>query len=58
MKREKDAVCTACGFVPVHPRQLKVNPIDGDLSNDAIENLQLLCLNCEILQRTETKKPT
>lgn len=49
-KKHKKSQCEVCGFVPVHPCQLDVDHIDGDHSNNAIENLMTLCANCHRLK--------
>jgi hypothetical protein len=42
--------CTICGFMPVHEVQMDIDHIDGDHSNNTIENLQLICSNCHRLK--------
>ena len=49
LKHKKD-VCEICWFIPVHTCQLDVDHIDGDHSNNNIENLQTLCANCHRLK--------
>jgi 5-methylcytosine-specific restriction endonuclease McrA len=42
--------CEFCGFVPIHPVQLDVDHIDGDHTNNNIDNIQTLCANCHRLK--------
>lgn len=44
-KRHKKTYCENkdCGFVAIHPSQLDVDHIDGNRSNNALDNLQTLC---------------
>ena len=48
--------CWRCGWCVVHPITgrvpTQIDHIDGDRSNCAIENLQLLCPNCHSLTET------
>lgn len=46
----KGSSCVACGFIPEHPCQLDVDHIDGDHSNNSVDNLQTLCANCHRLK--------
>ena len=50
--------CECCGWCKINPTTglipLEVHHIDGDYTNNKIENLQLLCPNCHSL--TETYK--
>ena len=48
--KHKGSVCELCGFVPVNRVQLDVDHIDGDKSNDDLNNLQTLCANCHRLE--------
>jgi 5-methylcytosine-specific restriction endonuclease McrA len=43
-------MCGTCGFKPTHPCQLDVDHIDGNHSNDSLDNLQTLCANCHRLK--------
>ena len=45
-RKVKAATCSRCGFVPEHPRQLDVDHINGDHTDDRLENLRTLCANC------------
>ena len=47
-KYKKD-FCEMCGFVAIHKIQLDVDHIDGNHSNNSIENLRTLCANCHRL---------
>ena len=46
----KKDFCEFCGFIPIDLCQLDVDHIDGDRTNNAIENLQTLCANCHRLK--------
>lgn len=46
----KKAACDFCGFVPVHSCQLDVDHIDGNHTNNSMDNLQTLCANCHRLK--------
>lgn len=46
----KKLYCESCNFIPTHPCQLDVDHIDGDHSNNEIDNLQTLCANCHRLK--------
>ena len=46
----KGSFCVSCGFIPVHTCQLDVDHIDGNHSNNTLENLQTLCSNCHRLK--------
>ena len=48
--RFKKARCKECGFVAKHPCQLDVDHIDGNNSNNSLDNLQTLCSNCHRLK--------
>lgn len=41
--------CLACGYC-AHPRMLDVDHMDGDRSNNALENLRVLCVWCHALK--------
>lgn len=43
-------VCQRCGFIAEDICQLDVDHIDGDRTNNAPENLQILCANCHRLK--------
>lgn len=49
-KREKKDHCEQCNFIPVDPIQLDIDHIDGDRSNNSLDNLQTLCANCHRLK--------
>lgn len=42
--------CACCGFVAAHKCQLDVDHIDGNHSNNELNNLQTLCANCHRLK--------
>ena len=42
--------CAKCGFVAEDPCQLDVDHIDGNHTNDDLNNLQTLCANCHRLK--------
>ncbi len=42
--------CEKCFFIPTHPRQLDVDHVDANHSNNAPGNLQTLCANCHRLK--------
>ena len=46
----KKTYCEYCGFVAVDKRQLDVDHIDGNHSNNNENNLQTLCANCHRLK--------
>lgn len=46
----KDPKCKNCNFVAIHPCQLDIDHLDGNHSNNNIENLQTLCANCHRLK--------
>jgi len=48
-KHKKD-YCELCGFVAIVAAQLDVDHIDGDRTNNHIDNLQTLCANCHRLK--------
>jgi hypothetical protein len=41
--------CEACGFKPVHIRQLDIHHDDWDRDNNDPENLRTYCANCHRL---------
>lgn len=49
-KRHKKDSCEHCGFTAIHKCQLDVDHIDGDHSNNKLDNLQTLCANCHRLK--------
>lgn len=61
----KEKVCERCGRVEWEgePIPLQVHHIDGDRTNNSIENLQILCPNCHALtdnycgKNTKSRKP-
>ena len=53
--KHKKTHCEACGFVAIHRSQLDIDHIDGDHSNNSLNNLQTLCANCHRL-KTQTNK--
>jgi hypothetical protein len=54
-RAHKKDYCEACGFVAIVAAQLDVDHIDGDRTNNDIDNLQTLCANCHRL-KTHTNK--
>lgn len=42
--------CELCGFIPVNVCQLDIDHIDGNHSNNSLDNLQTLCANCHRLK--------
>jgi 5-methylcytosine-specific restriction endonuclease McrA len=48
--RYKKDHCELCGFIAIHRVQLDVDHIDGDHTNNDIDNLQTLCANCHRLK--------
>jgi len=54
--------CERCGWAEMHPRlgyvPLEVDHRDGDRSNNARENLWVLCANCHLVQPTSLAKKT
>ena len=46
----KSDTCTKCGWVADDKCQLDVDHIDGDHSNNSLDNLQTLCANCHRLK--------
>jgi len=42
--------CNECGFIAIHPCQLDVDHIDGNRTNNDLQNLQILCSNCHRLK--------
>ena len=55
-RKYKKDICQACGFVPKHPTQLDVDHIDGNHSNNSLDNLQTLCANCHRLKTWSDKR--
>jgi ribosomal protein L37E len=51
----KKDYCEECGFVAIHRSQLDIDHIDGNNSNDSLNNLQTLCANCHRLKTFENK---
>lgn len=49
--------CWNCGFIALHSAQLDVHHRDGNHSNDAPANLELLCANCHRLVHVHQKCP-
>ena len=49
-KRHKKGYCEQCGFVAIVAAQLDVDHIDGDRTNNDVDNLQTLCANCHRLK--------
>lgn len=47
---QKKTYCEKCGFIAVHPTQLDVDHIDGNHSNENLNNLQTICANCHRLK--------
>lgn len=48
--KHKKTFCENCGFIPIDKCQLDVDHIDGNHSNNNLENLQTLCANCHRLK--------
>lgn len=46
----KKDFCEKCGFIPMVVHQLEVDHIDGNHTNNSIDNLQTLCANCHRLK--------
>ena len=46
----KKSVCEECGCVPEHSRQLDVDHVDENHSNNDPSNLKTLCANCHRLK--------
>ena len=48
--------CEKCGWNEVHPSTgnvpIELNHIDGDFTNNKIENLEIICPNCHSLTRS------
>lgn len=55
LAQHKKSYCEACGFVAIHRSQLDIDHIDGDHSNNSLNNLQTLCANCHRL-KTQVNK--
>ena len=49
-RKHKKKQCEKCGFIPKNKCQLDVDHIDGNHSNNDIDNLQTLCANCHRLK--------
>jgi len=49
-RKHKKDYCELCGFVAIVAAQLDVDHIDGDRTNNHIDNLQTLCANCHRLK--------
>jgi len=45
----KKGSCEKCGFKASHPCQLDIHHIDGNHTNNSINNLTTLCANCHRL---------
>ena len=45
-KLAKKDTCNNCGLKPEYDIVLDVDHIDGDKTNNSLENLQTLCANC------------
>lgn len=54
-KKHKKLFCESCNFIPVDSCQLDVDHIDGDCTNNELDNLQTLCANCHRLKTKEQK---
>ena len=46
----KKSKCERCGFTPEHSCQLDVDHINGNCSDNDLDNLQTLCANCHRLK--------
>ena len=47
-KKYKKTICAKCGFTG-DPCQLDVHHIDGNHTNNSVDNLETLCANCHRL---------
>jgi len=54
-QKYKKPHCEFCGFVAIHAVQLDVDHVDGDRTNNSIDNLQTLCANCHRLKTQMNK---
>ena len=43
---KKDTFCNICGIEPEDSKQLHLDHIDGDRSNNSNKNIQTLCVDC------------
>ena len=46
----KKKCCESCGFIALHSVQLDIDHIDGNHSNNEVDNLMTLCSNCHRLK--------
>lgn len=51
--RDSEKKCEACGF-DKHPAAIIVHHKDRDRSNNTIDNLQVLCSNCHMIEHYES----
>lgn len=49
-KQHKKNHCEVCGFVAKHTCQLDVDHVDGNKTNNSLDNLITLCANCHRLK--------
>lgn len=47
--------CERCGFIPEDLCQLDVHHLNGDHSDNGLENLQTICANCHRLESLTTR---